>query len=96
MLRFLVPVRTLACRTLPLTALAAQSCAVTGFKTSYEVPKVHVNAAAKENVAKDDDERWLEAELDENILSPEEVFAKQREQELLRKMAKLKVQNWEQ
>lgn len=56
--------------------------------SSHSTPKNHVNKAAKENLAKEDDERWLEAELDENILSPEEIFAKKKEREQLREMAK--------
>ncbi|KPI86174.1 hypothetical protein ABL78_4763 [Leptomonas seymouri] len=46
----------------------------------------YVNKVAKKKVEEGDDERWLEAELDENINTPEERYARSREIERLRKL----------
>jgi peptidoglycan hydrolase CwlO-like protein len=46
----------------------------------------YVNKVAKKKVEDGDDERWLEAELDENINTPEERYARAREVERLKKL----------
>lgn len=46
----------------------------------------YVNKVAKKKVEDGDDERWLEAELDENINTPEERYARSREIERLKKL----------
>lgn len=81
-------------RVAPVTMFAAQTNQASFvWGSSHKMPENYVNKAAQEKVAQEDDERWLEAELDENILSPEEVFAKKREKELLRNMLKNKEKN---
>lgn len=46
----------------------------------------YVNKAAKKKVEEGDDERWLEAEMDKNISTPEERYAHAREIEALKRM----------
>ncbi|KAG5467743.1 hypothetical protein LSCM4_00822 [Leishmania orientalis] len=46
----------------------------------------YVNKAAKKKVEDGDDERWLEAEMDKNIITPEERYAHAREVEALKRM----------
>ncbi|KAG5468145.1 hypothetical protein LSCM1_02119 [Leishmania martiniquensis] len=46
----------------------------------------YVNKAAKKKVQEGNDERWLEAEMDKNILTPEERYAHAREVEALKRM----------
>lgn len=46
----------------------------------------YVNKAAKEHLVIPDDERWLEAEIDENINTPQERYAHAHEMELIKKM----------
>ncbi|KPA82062.1 putative mitochondrial hypothetical protein [Leptomonas pyrrhocoris] len=48
----------------------------------------YVNKVAKKKVEEGDDERWLEAELDENINTPEERYARSREVERLKRLVK--------
>lgn len=48
----------------------------------------YVNKVAKEKVALNEDERWLEAEIDEHINTPEEHYAHVKEMELIRNMMK--------
>ncbi|GET92147.1 hypothetical protein, conserved [Leishmania tarentolae] len=46
----------------------------------------YVNNAAKKRIEEGQDERWLEAEMDENINTPEERYAHAREIEALKRM----------
>ncbi|CAG9581822.1 conserved hypothetical protein [Leishmania major strain Friedlin] len=46
----------------------------------------YVNKAAKKKLEEGDDERWLEAEMDKNISTPEERYAHAREIEALKRM----------
>ncbi|CAD2216922.1 hypothetical protein, conserved [Angomonas deanei] len=48
----------------------------------------YTNKRAAENIKLGDEERWLEAELDENILAPEEHYARQKDLERMRLLLK--------
>lgn len=48
----------------------------------------YVNKVAKKKLQEQDDPHWLEAEIDENINTPEERYAHAREVENLRRMVK--------
>ncbi|KAH9598740.1 hypothetical protein LSM04_000693 [Trypanosoma melophagium] len=50
--------------------------------------------SAKRKVNLDDDDRWLEAEFDEKLRSPEERYAYERQRELMKSlMAKLRTEH---
>lgn len=55
-------------------------------QTSARYGSDYVNKVAKKKVEQGDDERWLEAEIDENINTPEERYAHAREIEALKKL----------
>ncbi|KAG5493821.1 hypothetical protein JKF63_01653 [Porcisia hertigi] len=69
------------CRMATASLASAGVCrAPSRFSSSY------VNKAAKKKVQEGDDERWLEAEMDKNIVTPEERYAHAREVETLKRM----------
>lgn len=77
---------TFARRLGSLTALSATAACQTSARFSSN--DNYVNKVAKKKVEEGDDERWLEAELDENINTPEERYARSREIERLKKLVK--------
>ena len=76
---------TFARRLGSLTAMSAAACQTSVRFTHNDQ---YVNKVAKKKVEEGDDERWLEAELDENINTPEERYARSREIERLKKLVK--------
>ncbi|CAJ1023212.1 hypothetical protein Q4I30_003113 [Leishmania utingensis] len=76
----------LSCRSFVRRAVAASLVSAAACQAPARFSTDYVNKAAKKKVEEGDDERWLEAEIDKNISTPEERYAHAREVEVLKRM----------